>query len=99
MTNEEAKANYLKEVPKRWAVAKHTKANYAAVVTDLNYSKLVGQVSVFQHGSNVPVTHMAYFKYKMDAFMVELNSKDRRSANRGSTLMEPVFGWKLDWPR
>ncbi|PXF40470.1 hypothetical protein BWQ96_09819 [Gracilariopsis chorda] len=62
-----------------WATAKPTGHDFAAVVNELNAAKLVGEGSVFQRGPYVPITHMAFFKPPMDAFTVELKTKDRRS--------------------
>lgn len=64
----------------RWAGAKPARHDYAAVVTELNASKLVGEGSVFERGPHVPITHLGYFKPPVDAFLSELKSKDRRSA-------------------
>lgn len=61
-------------------MAKPTKGDYAAVVTDINATKLVGEATVFEREPHVPITHLAYFKPNKDAFLVELKSKDRRSA-------------------
>lgn len=60
-------------------VAKPTRADYAAVVEELNKAKLVVEASFFERRPHFPVTHMDYFKPNKDAFMVELKSKDRRS--------------------
>ena len=63
-----------------WAAAAHTKKDYGLVVSELNSSKLVGEGSVFERGAHVPVTHMGYFKPPKDAFLADLKSTDRRSA-------------------
>lgn len=55
---------------------------YSQVVEALNANKLFREVSIFERGPHVPVTHMAYLKPLMDAFLVELKSKDRRSAKK-----------------
>lgn len=43
-----------------WAVAKPAKRDYADVVTELNAFKLVGEGSIFERGTYVPVAHMGY---------------------------------------
>lgn len=63
-----------------WAASKPNRHNYAAVVSELNASKLVGEGRVFERGAHVPVTQMGYFKPPGDAFLTEMRSKDRRSA-------------------
>lgn len=62
-----------------WATAKPTRHDYTAVVSEMNAVKLVGEGSVFERGPHVPITHMEYFKPPMDAFAVELKTKDLRS--------------------
>ena len=80
MTDKAGSSDLTSELQEKWAVAKPTKVDFAAVVTDINATKLVGEASVFERGPHLPITHMAYFKPNMDAFLVELKSKDRRSA-------------------
>lgn len=75
-----AQGGAAREVRTAWAVGKPGRHDFAAVVTELNASKLVGEGSVFERGAHVPVTHMGYFKAPTDAFLTELRSKDRRSA-------------------
>jgi hypothetical protein len=42
--------------------------------------KMVGEGSMFERESYVPVTHMSFFKPPATAFLSELKAKDRRSA-------------------
>lgn len=62
-----------------WATSEPTPHDFAAVVNEINAAKLVGEGSVFERGPYFPITHMAYFKLPMDAFAVELKTKDPRS--------------------
>ena len=80
MSNTEASADNCKEIRALWSSAKPTRHDFAAVVNELNSIKLVGEGSVFERGNHVPITHMALFKAPLDAFAVDLKSKDRRSA-------------------
>lgn len=63
-----------------WAAAKPTRYDYATVVNEMNASKLCGEESIFERGPHVPIAHMEKFKPPTDAFLVELKSKERRSA-------------------
>lgn len=63
-----------------WERLAPTRKDYGKVVTELNALKLVGEGSVFERGSHVPITHMGYFKPPADAFLADLRLKDRRSA-------------------
>ena len=69
-------------LPEKWAVAKPLRDYYAVVVSELNASKLVGEVSLFERGPFVPITHLGYCKPQTDAFLNELKSKDLRSAKK-----------------
>ena len=62
-----------------WATSEPTRHDFAAVVNEIIAAKLVGEGRVFERGPYVPITHLAYFKPPMDAFAVELKTKDRRS--------------------
>lgn len=64
----------------KWAVAKPKRDDFAAVVTDINAARLVGESRVFYRGPHVPITHMEYFKPTMNALLTNLKSKDLRSA-------------------
>jgi hypothetical protein len=64
-----------------WRVATPARQDFGAVVSELQYLQMVGEGSMFERGSHVPVTHMSFFKPLTTAFLSELKSKDRRSAN------------------
>lgn len=64
-----------------WAAAKPTRHDYAAFVNEINSLKLVGEASVFDRGSHVPITDMDFFKVPVDAFVTDLKTKDLRLAN------------------
>lgn len=57
----------------------HTKVDYVDVAWELNASKLVGEDRVLEKGTHVPIKHMEYFKPNMDALIIELKAKNRRS--------------------
>lgn len=50
--------------------------DYSKLVSDLNDSKFVGEVSVFEFGPHVPITHMDFFK--PFAVLMELKAMDQR---------------------
>jgi hypothetical protein len=56
--------------------------DYGEAVAELNSSQMVGEGSVFERGSNVPVTHLASFKPPASSFLRELRYKDRRSEKK-----------------
>lgn len=60
-----------------WATTEPTRHDYVAVVSKRNALKLCGESSVFERGLDMPNPHMAFFKPPMDAFAVDLKSKDR----------------------
>lgn len=64
----------ISELRGKWAVAKPARADYTAVVTYINPTKLVGKNIVFERGPRDPITHMAYTKPTMDEFLVDLKS-------------------------
>lgn len=69
-------SDFTSELQEKWAVSKPTRTYFAAVVTDINATQLLGEASVLERGPNVPIMNMSYFKPNMDAFLVELKSKD-----------------------
>lgn len=79
MSDETPPTDHTAALRGMWATAKPTRHDYAAVVGEMNAAKLAGDGSVFERGHHVPITHMAYFKPPMDAFVAELKTKDRRS--------------------
>lgn len=86
MSNQETTEDPCKELRALWTTVKPTRHDFAAVVNDLNSLKLVGEASVFDRGAHVPITHMAFFKAPIDAFLTDLKSKDRRSAKEWDYL-------------
>ena len=69
-----------------WATAKPERRNLGAVVTELSSARLVGEGGIFEPGPHVPVTHLGYFKPPPDALLMELRSKERRSAREWEYL-------------
>lgn len=59
-------------------MAKPSREDYAAVVSELNASKLVKKVSIFEQTPFVPITDLSFFKPPVDAFFNEIKSKNRR---------------------
>lgn len=56
-----------------WVAAQPTPHYFAAVANELNATKLDGEANLFERGPHVSITHFAYFKPPMNAFLVELN--------------------------
>ena len=69
-----------------WATSEPTWHDFAAVINEINAAKLVREGSIFEQGPYVPITHMASFKPPMDAFAVELKTKDRSSVKEWEYL-------------
>lgn len=80
MADETQSAYKKPRLRERWALAKSTRNDFVLVGSDINAAKLVCEASIFERGSHVPITHSGYIKPRTDAFLVELLSKDRRSA-------------------
>jgi hypothetical protein len=70
----------LRALKAAWKTAAPTRQDFGAVVSELQSMQMVGEGSLFERGSHVPVTHMAFFKPPPTAFLSELRAKDRRSA-------------------
>jgi hypothetical protein len=63
-----------------WKTAESNHSDYGLAVAELNSSQMVGNGNVFERGSHVPVTQLAYFKPPASAFSSEFRAKYRRSA-------------------
>lgn len=75
MSNQEDTTdNYCSNLRALLETAKATRQDFATVVSELNYIKLVGEESVFKRGPYVSITHLAFFKAPVDAFETDLKS-------------------------
>ena len=63
-----------------WAAVTPKRSDYASVVAEIQAAKALGDSGCFERGPHVPITHMGYFRPPNDAFLIELRSKDQRSA-------------------
>jgi hypothetical protein len=70
----------LRNLKTAWKGATPENGDYGEAVAELNSSQMVGEGSVFERGSHVPITHLAFFKPPATSFLSELRNKDRRSA-------------------
>jgi hypothetical protein len=75
-----SESDALRNLKAAWKEATPTTGDYGEAVAELNSAQMVGQGSVFERGSHVPVTHMAFFKPPATSFLSDLRSRDRRSA-------------------
>lgn len=97
MSDEAQSADIASEFREKWAALKPTKDDYVAVVSEIKAPKLVGEASVFEWWPHVIITQIAYLKPSMDAFLVELRSKDQGLAkkweyiNGAGVWIETVF--------
>ena len=81
-TTDQVKVECSKAVRAVWATGEPKDPDYAVVVSGMHATKLVGRASVFARLDHVPITHMGYLKPENNAFLVELKTKDRRSAKK-----------------
>lgn len=62
-----------------WDTAKLTHLYFGTVINELNSARIVGEESIFERGTNVPVTHLNFVKPPADDFSLNLKKMKLRS--------------------
>lgn len=68
----EVHTDYAGKVRAAWEIAKPACRHLGAVVTEINYARLIGEGGIFERGTHVPFKNMGLFKPPSDALMIEL---------------------------